>query len=101
MSTYILGISGFYHDAAAAIMKDGKIIAAAQEERFSRKKHDPRFPINAINYCVEEAFIEFDEIDLISFYDNSFLKFNRIVKNLIDEGPRALNNFDGQIRYFC
>ena len=94
MSTYILGISGFYHDAAAAIMKDGKIIAAAQEERFSRKKHDPRFPINAINYCVEEAFIEFDEIDLISFYDNSFLKFNRIVKNLINEGPRALNIFE-------
>tara|TARA_Y100000591_G_scaffold310425_1_gene312735 strand:- start:1690 stop:3540 length:1851 start_codon:yes stop_codon:yes gene_type:complete len=94
MSTYILGISGFYHDAAATIIKDGEIIAAAQEERFSRKKHDPRFPFNAINYCVEEAFIEFDDIDLISFYDNSFLKFNRVVKNLIDEGPRALDVFE-------
>ena len=57
MSKTVLGISAFYHDSAAAIVRDGEIIAAAQEERFSRKKHDPRFPKHAINYCLEEAFI--------------------------------------------
>ena len=82
MSVYVLGISAFYHDSAAAIIKDGEIIAAAQEERFTRKKHDPRFPFNAINYCLEEAFIEFDEIDVVAFYDNSFLTYKRVVDNL-------------------
>ena len=65
MSTNILGISAFYHDSAAALVRDGEIVAAAQEERFSRKKHDPRFPINAINYCLAEAFIEAGELDAI------------------------------------
>jgi carbamoyltransferase len=62
---YVLGISAFYHDSAAAILKNGKVVAAAQEERFTRKKHDPRFPVNAINYCLEEAYIEPDEIEAV------------------------------------
>ena len=93
MSIYVLGISSFYHDSAAAILKDGEIIAAAQEERFSRKRHDPRFPVNAINYCLEEAFIEMDEIDVVAFYDNSFLTYKRIVKNLIQERDKATDTF--------
>ena len=63
MAVSVLGISAFYHDSAAAIVQDGEIVAAAQEERFSRKKHDPRFPRHAINYCLAEAFIEVDELD--------------------------------------
>jgi carbamoyltransferase len=74
---YILGISAFYHDAAAAIIKNGEIIAAAQEERFTRVKHDPRFPVNAINYCLEEAFIEADELDVIAFYDHPVLTWDK------------------------
>ena len=66
----ILGISYFYHDSAAAIIKDGKIIAAAQEERFSRKKHDPGFPKNAIEYCLKEASITVDDLGYVVFYEN-------------------------------
>ena len=70
----ILGISAFYHDSAAALVIDGKIIAAAQEERFTRKKHDPSYPANAINYCLSEAGLSLEEIDYIAFYDKPFLK---------------------------
>ena len=69
----ILGISAFYHDSAAAILKDGRILAAAQEERFSRKKHDERFPVQAIRYCLEEAGTSLNELDAITFYDKPFL----------------------------
>ena len=75
----ILGISAFYHDSAAALVKDGEIIAAAQEERFTRKKHDPAFPRNAINYCVQEAGISVSEIDHVVFYDKPLLKFERLL----------------------
>jgi carbamoyltransferase len=84
MSKIVLGISAFYHDSAAAIVKDGEIIAAAQEERFSRKKHDPRFPQYAINYCLEEAFIEASDLDAIVFYDNPILTLDRVLKNCIE-----------------
>jgi len=94
MAVYVLGISAFYHDSAAAIIRDGEIIAAAHEERFSRKKHDPRFPINAINYCLEEAFIEFDEIEVVAFYDNSFLTYKRVVDNLITQRSRGKDIFE-------
>ena len=67
--TNILGLSAFYHDSAAAIIQDGKIVAAAQEERFSRKKHDPRFPKHAIRYCLDELSIELSAVDCIVFYD--------------------------------
>jgi carbamoyltransferase len=87
MSKTILGISAFYHDSAAAITRDGEIVAAAQEERFSRKKHDPRFPARAINYCLEEAFVEPSELDAVVFYDNPLLTFDRLVKSLLTVAP--------------
>ncbi|CAN5493938.1 carbamoyltransferase [soil metagenome] len=89
MSTTILGISAFYHDAAAAIVCDGEIIAAAQEERFSRKKHDPRFPKKAINYCLGEAFIEADELDAVVFYDHPLLTLDRVLKSIIASAPAS------------
>ena len=89
MSATILGISAFYHDAAAAIVRGGEIIAAAQEERFSRKKHDPRFPKKAINYCLSEAFIEADELDAVVFYDHPLLTFDRVLKSILSAVPRT------------
>jgi carbamoyltransferase len=94
MSKIILGISAFYHDSAAAIVKDGEIIAAAQEERFSRKKHDPRFPQHAINYCLEEAFIEPSELDAIVFYDNPLLTWDRVLKNCMMAGEEGFIQFE-------
>ena len=93
MTKTILGISAFYHDSAATIVRDGEIIAAAQEERFSRKKHDPRFPKHAINYCLEEAFIESSDLDAIVFYDNPILTLDRVVKNCIEYDQTSLNQF--------
>jgi carbamoyltransferase len=98
MSKIVLGISGFYHDSAAALVQNGEIIAAAQEERFTRKKHDPRFPLNAINYCLEEAFIETDEIDAIVFYDSQIKTFDRIIKNCMHAGADSLEQFDKATR---
>ena len=93
MSKIILGISAFYHDSAAAIIRDGEIVAAAQEERFTRKKHDPRFPAQAINYCLEEAFIEPSELNAVVFYDNPLLTFDRLVKSLLTVAPRGLEQW--------
>ncbi len=93
MSKLILGISAFYHDAAAAIVRDGVIVAAAQEERFSRKKHDPRFPVNAINYCLEEAFAEPDELDAVIFYDNPLATLDRVVENALAAGVAGRDQF--------
>jgi len=93
MSIYVLGVSAFYHDSAAAIVKDGEIIAAAQEERFSRKKHDPRFPINAINYCLEEAYIEPDKLEAVVFYDNPILTFDRVFKTLLTAKSNQLEQW--------
>ncbi|MBU0475041.1 MAG: carbamoyltransferase [Bacteroidetes bacterium] len=89
----ILGISAFYHDSAAALIIDGKIIAAAQEERFSRKKHDHRFPINAINYCLEEANLSINDIDYVAFYDKPFLKFERILETYLTFAPKGIKSF--------
>ena len=93
MAVNVLGISCFYHDSAAAIVQDGEIVAAAQEERFTRKKHDPRFPLRAINYCLEEAFIEADELDAVVFYDSPALSFDRVVKSLLSVAPRSLDQW--------
>lgn len=93
MSKTVLGISAFYHDSAAALVVDGEIVAAAQEERFSRKKHDPRFPSGAINYCLEEAFIEAAELDAIVFYDNPLLTWDRVLKNCLMMGETAFPQF--------
>ncbi len=86
MSKLILGISAFYHDAAAALVRDGEIVAAAQEERFSRKKHDPRFPINAINFCLEQGFVDAADLDAVVFYDNPLATFDRLVENALAAG---------------
>lgn len=93
MSNIILGISAFYHDSAAALLIDGEIVAAAQEERFTRIKHDSSFPVNAINYCLLEAFIGPDDIDLIVFYDNPVITLDRIIKNGINNGPNGVKIF--------
>lgn len=84
---HVLGISSYYHDAAAALVYDGRIVAAAQEERFSRKKHDPRFPQRAINYCLGEAFIDPSELDAVVFYDSPLLTLDRLVKNAVTVAP--------------
>lgn len=89
----ILGISAFYHDSAAALLNDGLLVAAAQEERFTRKKHDSSFPENAIRYCLVEAGCGLDEIDHIVFYDKPFLKFERLLETYIAFAPRGFKSF--------
>ena len=91
--TSILGISAFYHDSAAAVVVDGKITAAAQEERFSRKKHDARFPINAIKYVLEENNIKLSEIDYIVFFEKPFLKFERLLETYLAFAPKGFKSF--------
>ncbi|MGZ5127141.1 MAG: carbamoyltransferase N-terminal domain-containing protein, partial [Burkholderiales bacterium] len=98
MTTTILGLSAFYHDSAAALVQDGRIVAAAQEERFSRKRHDPRFPKNAINYCLEEAGIEADELDAVVFYDKALETWDRVVRNAMHAGPPAREQFNKAAR---
>ena len=90
---YILGISSYYHDSAACLLKNGKIIAAAQEERFSRKKHDQNFPSNAIKYCLSEAGINSSDLETVAFYDKPFLKFERILETYLAFAPRGLSSF--------
>ncbi|MDD5173289.1 MAG: carbamoyltransferase [Candidatus Omnitrophica bacterium] len=89
----ILGISSFYHDSAACIVSDGEIVAAAQEERFTRKKHDAGFPVNAINYCLKEAGIGAKDLDFIAFYDKPFIKFERILETSISYAPAGISQF--------
>ncbi|PWB92291.1 hypothetical protein C5688_01240 [Methylocystis sp. MitZ-2018] len=89
----ILGISAFYHDSAAAVVEDGEIIAAAQEERFSRKKHDSRFPRHAIDYCLEAAGAAPQDIDFVAFYDKPFVKFERLLETYIAFAPRGFQSF--------
>ncbi|MBW2182753.1 MAG: carbamoyltransferase [Deltaproteobacteria bacterium] len=93
----ILGISCFYHDSAACLLRDGEIIAAAQEERFTRKKHDSDFPVNAINYCLREGEIVADEIDCVGFYDKPFVKFQRILTTYLATIPRSFIPFSKAI----
>lgn len=90
---YILGISAFYHDSAAALLKDGEIAAAAQEERFTRKKHDPAFPGNAIEYCLGEAGIGWQDVAHVAFYDKPFLKFERLLETYVSFAPRGFESF--------
>ncbi|HUR11042.1 MAG TPA: carbamoyltransferase [Flavitalea sp.] len=89
----ILGISAFYHDSAAAILKDGEVIAAAQEERFTRKKHDPSFPVNACRFCLDYAGYSLDELDAIVFYDKPLLKFERLLETYYAYAPKGLRSF--------
>jgi len=90
---YILGISAFYHDSAACLIDDGEIIAAAQEERFTRIKYDANFPVNAITYCLDEVNLKPDKIDYIVFYDKPFLKFERLLETYLAFAPRGFKNF--------
>src|SRR5229473_2143675 len=89
----ILGISAFYHDSAATLVRDGEIIAAAQEERFTRKKHDSGFPTNAVGYCLTQDAVSLDDVDYVVFYDKPFLKFERLLETYVAFAPRGLASF--------
>src|ERR1700740_1991472 len=89
----ILGISAFYHDSAAALIEDGRIVAAAQEERFTRRKHDPSFPHNAIASCLAEAGVAMEGLDHVVFYDKPFLKFERLLETYVALAPRGFASF--------
>jgi carbamoyltransferase len=89
----ILGISAYYHDSAAALVRDGEIIAAAQEERFTRKKHDSSFPVRAVEYCLAEDKATLDDVDHIVFYDKPFVKFERLLETYVAFAPRGLRSF--------
>src|ERR1019366_10131082 len=89
----VLGISAYYHDSAAALVDDGVIVAAAQEERFTRRKHDSRFPANAVSYCLAEGRIGLDGVDRVVFYDKPFLKFERLVETYLAFAPRGFKSF--------
>ena len=93
MSSYILGISAYYHDSAACLLRDGEIIAAAQEERFTRIKHDFNFPKNAIHFCLKDAGISVDQLDAVAFYDKPIVKFNRILETYLSFPGRGLKSF--------
>ena len=90
---HIIGISAFYHDSAACILRDGKIIAAAQEERFTRKKHDPSYPKNAINFVLKFANIKLSEVNFIVFFEKPFLKFERLLETYVAFAPKGFASF--------
>ena len=94
---HILGVSAFYHDSAAALLRDGDVLAAAQEERFTRKKHDPRFPARAVRYCLDEAGITIDDLDMVVFYDKPLVKFERLLMTFLSTAPRGLLAFYDQM----
>ncbi len=91
--TAILGISAFYHDSAAALVVDGEVVAAAQEERFTRKKHDYEFPVHAIRYCLDETGLTPEQLDYVGFYDKPFLKFERLLETYLSYAPRGFQSF--------
>ena len=93
MPTYILGISAFYHDSAAALLRDGEIVAAAQEERFTRKKHDAGFPKLAVRHCLERAGVSASDLDYVAFYDKPLLKFDRLMETYLSYAPRGFRSF--------
>ncbi|MGH7721184.1 MAG: carbamoyltransferase N-terminal domain-containing protein, partial [Gemmatimonadaceae bacterium] len=90
---YILGISAFYHDSAACLLRDGEIIAAAQEERFTRKKGDAAFPARAVEFCLKTAGITTKDLDAVGFYDKPILKFERILETYLGVAPRGFRSF--------
>jgi len=89
----ILGISAFYHDSVAALVRDGEIIAAAQEERFTRKKHDSRFPTNAVGYCLQAGGISAEQLDYVVFYEKPLVKFERLLETYIAYAPHGFRQF--------
>ncbi len=93
MSISILGVSAYYHDSAAALIVDGAIVAAAQEERFTRKKHDAAFPANAIRYCLDEAGLDMSGVDYVVFYDKPLIKFERLLETYLAYTPSGFKSF--------
>src|SRR4030095_7127993 len=91
--TSILGLSAFYHDSAACLVVDGEIVAAAQEERFSRIKHDHRFPLNSVRYCLKEGRLSANQLDYVCFYDKPLLKFDRLLETYMDYAPNGFASF--------
>ena len=91
--TNILGISALYHDSAAALVRDGEIVAAAQEERFSRRKHDARFPSHAVEYCLAEAGIRVSDLDFVAFYERPMVKFDRLLETYLANAPAGFELF--------
>src|SRR5262245_10412757 len=89
----ILGISAFYHDSAACLVRDGRVLAAAQEERFTRKKHDASFPHQALKFCLSEAKLVLDDIDAVVFYDKPVAKFDRLIETYLTFAPKGLQSF--------
>ena len=96
-SSYIIGISAFYHDSAATLIKDGEIIAAVQEERFTRKKHDPSFPINSIRFLLDEAHISINDVEVVAFYDKPYIKFERLLETYHAYAPIGFSSFKSAI----
>src|SRR5881409_3002765 len=93
MPVHILGISAFYHDSAACLVRDGEIVAAAQEERFTRKKHDARFPHQAVRYCLREGGVRLRDLKYVAFYDKPLLKFERLLETYLGFSPRGIQSF--------
>ncbi len=93
MAIRILGLSAYYHDSAAALVVDGKLVAAAQEERFTRKKHDAGFPARAIAYCLQEAGVQLDDVDYVVFYDKPLIKFERLLETYLAYAPKGFRSF--------
>src|SRR3546814_11922368 len=91
--TAILGISAFYHDSAAALVRDGEVVAAAQEERFTRRKHDAGYPRNAVDHVLETAGLRIDQVDRLAFYDKPFLQFERLLAHFPPVAPPVLRSF--------
>src|SRR5882724_11413842 len=91
--TYILGISAFYHDSAASLVRDGEIIAAVQEERFTREKYDPRFPAQSVRYCLDEAGITPQQLDYVAFYEQPLTKFERLFETYVSYAPEGFASF--------
>ncbi len=89
----VLGISAFYHDSAAALIEDGALVGAAQEERFTRKKHDAGFPEKAVQYCLDTAGIKLQDVDYVAFYDKPFLKFERLLETYLAYAPKGFTSF--------
>jgi len=93
MTMDILGISAYYHDSAACLLRDGEIVAAAQEERFTRRKHDARFPRNAVRYCLREGGVSLQQLRHVAFYDKPLLKFERLLETYLGFSPRGIRSF--------
>ena len=92
-SMRVLGISAYYHDSAVTLIENGEIKSAVQEERFTRIKHDPSFPVNALRYCINEANIDINQLDYVCFYEKPFLKFERLLETYLSFAPKGFSSF--------